>query len=149
MTALRIAARDQGPWVVAGQTCELVLPRLIHRHDLLAATVDSSGREQSSRRVVAAALGLCCPTIERKLGVRYRGDVLDYGGEVAEALLARGATWTELVRAGNAALQLCADALATDSQIAAARGNSGVPAEGDAGSSSESPGGGGLRTRTG
>lgn len=149
MTGLRVVARDEGPWVVAGQTCELVLPRLILRHDLLAASVDASGREQPSRRVVAAALGVCCPTIGRKLGLRYRGDVLDYGGEVADALLARGGTWSEIVRAGNAALQLCADAVATDDQIAAARGNSGVPTAGGVGSSTESPAGGGLQTRTG
>lgn len=114
-------------FMVGGQTVELELPRrLVVRHDLAVSAATHTGREQTARRVVAAALFLCWPGVSKKQGApKYTGDVLEYGGEVLDFLLAHKATMDEIIVAGNTALQLVLDSLVTEEGLAKARGNSG------------------------
>lgn len=116
---------------VAGQTVDLELPtRASVRHDLYASAATDRGREQTARRVVAAALLLCWPAAQRKPdnpAPKYRGDVLEYGGDVIDFLDRLGATPAEIVVAGNAALQLVIDSFPKAEDLVKARGNSPAP----------------------
>lgn len=125
---------------VAGQTVDLELPtRAVIRHDLYASAATDRSREQTARRVVAAALLLCWPSASRKPGVpRYRGDVLEYGGEVLDFLLGLGATPPEIMVAGNAAIQMVIDSFPKAEDLVKARGNSPDPAEPGSENSSDS-----------
>lgn len=133
--------------IVGGQTVTLDLPRLIVRHDLYTSLGSGElGRSQTGNRLMAAALMLCWTSGRSKAPhLRYRGDVLDYGGEVAEFLLEQGATWAEITTAGAAALNLVADSMVTRAAVDAAKGNSEARSGGPSDDSSGSSGGGDSR----
>lgn len=132
---------------VAGQTVDLELPtRAAIRHDLYASAATDRGREQTARRVVAAALLLCWPGTARKSDTpapRYRGDVLEFGGDALDFFFGLGATAPEIMTAGNAAIQLVIDSFPTKEDLAKARGNSPAPEVG--GSERSSPSSGSTR----
>lgn len=68
---------------------------------------DFASTEVGGTRLLAAALGLCWPYLRGKLqkdGVRYRGEVATWGGQVFDWLLGKGVTVDEIVTAGKAAL---------------------------------------------
>lgn len=118
---------------VHGQTMELDAPRrLVLRYDLAAAVEEHGRVEQTARRVLAAALGLCWSGGTAKVGwPTYRGDVLSYGGDVLDYLLTAGATMQEVVAGGHAAVQLVVQSMPGPPEIERARGNSpgaGAPA---------------------
>jgi hypothetical protein len=128
------------PRQLAGQHLQIELPRrLIDRSDVLSAC-QGQLNPQTYTRIVCAALLLCWPAAQRKSGApRYKGELLEYGGEVYEFLLGHGATEAEILRAGTVAMRLCNQAAVT--QLLAqeeARGNSQTPGDG-LGSSSSSP----------
>lgn len=132
------------PRQLAGQQLQLELPRrLIDRNDVFSAA-QGLMNTQTYTRIACAALLLCWPTAQRKAGApRYKGEILDYGGEVYDFLLGHGATEAEVLRAGTVAIRLCNQA--SVAQLAAqeeARGNSQTPGGGP-GSSKSSPSSGG------
>lgn len=126
---------------VHGQTMELTAPRrLVERYDLAAASAEHGHAEQTARRVVAAALGLCWEAGPRKAGwPAYRGDVLAYGGDVLEYLLAAGSPMHEIVSAGTTALRLVVESMPRPEQIETARGNSAGAGVGPSSAPSGSP----------
>jgi hypothetical protein len=128
---------------INGQPVELVLPRLVVRHDIAASVVTDGKREQTARRVLAAALLLCWSAAEFRRAPRYRGDMLEYGGEAIEWLLEQGATMPDIVAAGQAAAKLVLDSLATAQDHERAKGNSVAPAAGASVSNAASSAGGG------
>ena len=116
---------------VAGQTMELeVPPRICVRHDLSIASGESR-KGQTGVRVCAAALLMCWPGLaSKKDAPRYRGDVIDFGGDALDYLLGVGATLADIVAAGNVALEMVISSLVTARQVEEARGNSGAPTGG-------------------
>jgi hypothetical protein len=110
---------------LGGQTVELELPgRLSVRYDLVTASAEFGAREQTARRVVAAALLLCWAGAARKGAPVYGGDVLGYGGDAIDFLLAKGATIDQIVRAGVAAMQLVKESMVSVSEVKEQLGNS-------------------------
>ena len=120
---------------VHGQTMELDPPRrLVERYDLAAASAEHGRVEQTSRRVVAAALGLCWEGGGRKAGWPvYRGDVLQFGGDVLEYLIGAGAPMSEIIAAGSVATRMIIESMPAPEHLERARGNS--PGAGDSPSS--------------
>ena len=128
--------------MLANEPLVLELPRLVLRHDLAASATTDGGHEQTARRVVAAALGMCWTAMRKQGAPRYRGVVLDYGGDVLEMLLTRGVPMADIIAAGNEALTLVLESLATKEQHEEAVGFSGAPVAPSFGSSSGSSAGG-------
>lgn len=75
-------------------------------------------------RAQAAALGLCWSRINKRM--IYGGDVLRYGGQVIDLLLAEGARYGEIMGASIEAYNLCVVGLAA---VEGAEGFSEPPAE--------------------
>lgn len=131
------------PHDVGGMPCHLELPTSAAvRGDILACLGDVSD-PQIQRRIIAACLVLCSPTLQRKGAPRYNCRLLDFGGAAIDWLVSKKATAAEINAAGNAALQLvCDDFLAQVEAEKAARGNSELPVGASSGSSGQSSGSG-------
>lgn len=85
------------------------------------------------QRTMALALGLSWPRLRRRLaseGIRYTGDPMGFGGRVFDWLIGQGAVYSEIVDAGQLALQACVRDLPgaalprTDAERAELLGNS-------------------------
>lgn len=123
------------PMKVAGQTVALELPaRVSARLGIFALLTDRSvtGNQQSAQLLGAAALMLCWPTAQAKLGLGYHHRMLDYGADVIDALVEEGKklgqteakTMGEIIRAGNRALDLVVASLPAKAHMEEAEGNS-------------------------
>lgn len=136
--------------MLAGEPLTFELPRLVVRHDLAASAYSGElAREQTARHVVAAALGLTWPSFLRKAGTpRWRHDVLDYGAEVLQLLLARGVPMADIVSEGNSALERVLASLETAEQLEEARGNFGAGSAPARSGSESSTGSSGPGTET-
>ena len=124
------------PKRLAGQPLELELPRrLIDRSDIYSACQVTT--HQTHMRLLCAALLLCWPSAQRKAGTpRYRGDILDFGGDAYDFLLGHGATEADILRAGTVAIRMCNQAaVAQLLSQEETRGNSATPPEGPPSSS--------------
>lgn len=95
------------------------------RHEVVAAF------HENRQRALAAALGLCCPRIERDLATEKRAiapygkdcSPLRYGGDVIDGLVGLGGNISDIMAAGLKALTLIAESLTDESEVKAARGN--------------------------
>jgi hypothetical protein len=138
------------PLKVAGQTVHLELPaRMAVRVAIGSAMRDGSviRHQHSAVLIVAGALLLCWPTGLAKAtaeGLRYRHDLLEFGADAVDFFFAQGAargespeqTRREVIRAGNAALDLVQSSLITEEDLGEAKGNSKAPEGGGSESSS-------------
>lgn len=126
------------PMKVAGQTVDLQLPaRMAHRIAIGSALRDGSviRHQHSAVLIVAGALLLCWPsglTKAQAAGLRYRHDLLEFGADAVDFLFEQGAnagqtpeqTRREVIRAGNAAVELVQASLLTEEDLVEATGNS-------------------------
>lgn len=129
------------PMKVAGQTVHLELPaRMAVRVSINSAARDGSviRHQHSAILIVAGALLLCWPTGLAKAGeagLRYRHDLLEFGADAIDFFFEQGAargespeqTRREIIRAGNAALELVQNSLVTAEDLEEAKGNSRAP----------------------
>lgn len=106
---------------VGGVEVALAAPAsMAARYDVLLAA------EKNRQRAMAAALGLCWQRGEGRPKARYGYDVMAYGGAVIDELAARGVKLRDVLHAGAVALELCADGLFSEEEVADAVGNSGA-----------------------
>lgn len=112
------------------RTIEGELPRSYTvRHEIVAAA------GTNVQRAFAAALGACCPRIERMLAangrrVTYEGcgyAPLKYGGELIDGLVEQGVELAQVLEAGAECFRAIADTLLTEREVKAAEGNSEPP----------------------
>ena len=94
------------------------------RHEVLTAAM------ANPQRGFAAALGACCPKLERITRVTYAGCgyvPLRYGGELIDALVSAKPTAVplpEILEAGGIAYRLIVDSIVSEDEVKAAEGNS-------------------------
>lgn len=132
--------RSVGPFTIAKQTIYLDLPEISARRLGVSACVRDGvlGDRQTALLLVSACIGLCWEGGQRKTGApRYAFRMLEYGEAVFEWLLEEGRaagrdepqTTSEIIEAGNAALQLCLDGHVTvpEEDLEEAKGNSSAP----------------------
>jgi hypothetical protein len=82
-------------------------------------------------RGLAAALGACCPRLEKDLAENKRPiapyvkdcNALRYGGDIIDGLMALGVPLEDIGAAGAKALTLIVDSFVDEEQVRAARGN--------------------------
>ncbi len=107
---------------------ELVLPTSITaRYDLMSAC----SRPEHGIRATVAALGLCCPRIQRMAKpLTYANSgysIAAYGGRLLDTLVEKGADTGEVLAAGSIALNFVVDAQAVSGagkdEVEAAAGN--------------------------
>src|SRR5262245_48479477 len=99
------------PTTIAGVPLELVVPTShAERWELTLAMSDADGHTDRISRVLAAALGLCWTKLRQYLAkdrIRYRGDIIEYGGAVVDYLCSHDrkipARYDQIVAAGRAA----------------------------------------------
>lgn len=113
------------------RTIEGVLPASYAvRHEVVATGA------QNVQRAFAAALGVCCPRVERMVSAQrpsklsYEGcnyQPLRYGGELIDALVAAGVPLTQILEAGAECFRRMAETLLTEAEVATAVGNSEPP----------------------
>lgn len=99
-------APDPVPKRLAGADLVLVTPPSLAERWDVALAAQSDGAQH---RATAAALGLCWPRFRRTHP--YSGNALAYGGVVIDALLAEGASFSEIAAASVEAIRICLDGL--------------------------------------
>ena len=94
------------------------------RHEVITAAMSNP------QRGFAAALGACCPKLERATKVTYAGCgyvPLRYGGELIDALVSAKPTpipLPEILEAGGIAYRLIVDSIISEDEVKEAVGNS-------------------------
>lgn len=103
------------------------------RHEIVA----SGG--SNAQRAFAAALGACCPRLDKQLEVSLErsGFVpLKYGGAVIDALAEKGVPMADIVEAGGIAYGLIVSSFISEDEVASAEGFTAPKPEGSTSSSS-------------
>ncbi len=101
--------------VVLGKAeIDVVVPGLSECEEIGFAVVDARKHgNRASRRVLAAAIGLCVPLVGKRVGVTYEAcgcSPLAFGGKVYDHLLRNEVTAEQVDVAGNLCLGLMLDA---------------------------------------
>lgn len=132
---LRAGPGRDGPLVKLGPTqVRLVCPKSLGQRWHVVINMSRRGREEPT---AWAALGLCWPDYQRRHP--YLGDLMTFGLEVCDALLAEGVPLDELQEAGVTAYHLIAQGLAPVEQAPDFSGTrAGGSASGDESSASSS-----------
>lgn len=103
-----------GPWQIGKLQVHLGVPgSFAVRHEIMAAAADHAVR------ACAAALAACWQGPDRPKA-SYSGhkyDVLKFGGAVIDELVGRGATMSQVLQAGTAALKLLAPTVVTEREV--------------------------------
>lgn len=91
---------------------------------------------QNVQRAFAAALGVCCPRVERMVSAQRPTKLsyeacnyqpLRYGGELIDALVGAGVPLAQVLEAGAECFRRMAETLITEAEVTAATGNSEPP----------------------